>query len=279
MTRSLSTCVSVSLTPAGPEVRLIVATHPTTGSAPAIGVERDGTVYELFVSTLPSPAFTASDGLDLYLHRGSCETTLADEDEEHASDRWDSHPPCGQEFAHMLAPWAGNLRLELGQAFSPSDLRPTECAPEREAKAPATDAAEPAQTPAPATVYGPPQWARPSFPQGFPGSVFPPHPDGTLRCPAEIWARKDPFHNGNNVPFFFVVCIGHDPEKWRQQTWFTHLLVSRCLKRSGTEISQGRVQPHRIVKALQILKNGLSRLLTSLKLLSVNTLLLKCCKK
>jgi len=36
----------------------------------------------------------------------------------------------------------------------------------------------------------------------------------------------------------FLQC-GHDPEKWRQQTWFTHLLVSRCLKRSGTEISQG----------------------------------------
>src|SRR5207247_1197599 len=32
--------------------------------------------------------------------------------------------------------------------------------------------------------YGPPNWARPSFTQGFPGSVFTPQPDGTLRCPA-----------------------------------------------------------------------------------------------
>ena len=39
-------------------------------------------VYELFVSTLASPAFTASDVLDLYLHRGSFETALADEDHE-----------------------------------------------------------------------------------------------------------------------------------------------------------------------------------------------------
>jgi hypothetical protein len=39
--------------------------------SPCVGVERDGVVYELFVST-PTPAFTASDVLDLYLHRGSC---------------------------------------------------------------------------------------------------------------------------------------------------------------------------------------------------------------
>ena len=40
-------------------------------------------VYELFVSTLPRLSFTCSDVLDLYLHRGSFETVLADEDEEH----------------------------------------------------------------------------------------------------------------------------------------------------------------------------------------------------
>jgi hypothetical protein len=36
MTRSLYDCVSVPLTPAGPDVRLVVATHPTTGSAPPL---------------------------------------------------------------------------------------------------------------------------------------------------------------------------------------------------------------------------------------------------
>jgi hypothetical protein len=65
LTRTLDDCESVPLTPAGPQVRLVVATHATTGSSPAVGVERDGMVYELFVSTLPSPAFTASDVLDL----------------------------------------------------------------------------------------------------------------------------------------------------------------------------------------------------------------------
>jgi hypothetical protein len=123
VTRSLYGCVSVPLTPAGPNVRLVVATHPTTGSTPAVGVERDGTIYELFVSTLPSSAFTASDVLDLYLHRGSFETVLADEDEEQEMDRWYSHTPCGQEFAQILAQWIWNLRLELGQQFSPTELR------------------------------------------------------------------------------------------------------------------------------------------------------------
>jgi hypothetical protein len=65
MTRSLYDCASVPLTPAGPQVRLVVATHTATGASPTVDIERDGMVYELFVSTLPSSAFTASDVLDL----------------------------------------------------------------------------------------------------------------------------------------------------------------------------------------------------------------------
>jgi hypothetical protein len=72
--------------------------------SPCVGVERDGVVYELFVSTLPTPAFTASDVLDLYLHRGSFETVLADEDDEQESDRWYSHTPCGKAVCSNLGP-------------------------------------------------------------------------------------------------------------------------------------------------------------------------------
>ena len=71
-----------------PYVRLVVATHPGTSADPAIGVERDGVVYELLVSTLPTSAFTTSDVLDLYLHHGSFETVLADEEKEQEMDRW-----------------------------------------------------------------------------------------------------------------------------------------------------------------------------------------------
>jgi hypothetical protein len=132
VTRALYDCASVPLTPTGPEVRLVVATHAVTTSPSNVGVERGGTVYELFVSTLPSPAFTASDVLDLYLHRGSFETVLADEDDEQDSDRWYSHTPCGQEFAQILAQWVWNLRLELGQTLSSFELRTTEFAPASE---------------------------------------------------------------------------------------------------------------------------------------------------
>ena len=90
-TRALYDCASVPLTPAGPNVRLVIATHAGTSSSPAVGTQRDGMVYELFVSTLAFSAFTASDVLDLYLHRGSFETVLADEDEEQDMDRWYSH--------------------------------------------------------------------------------------------------------------------------------------------------------------------------------------------
>ena len=103
MTRALYDCTSVPLTPTGPEVRLIIATHAATGSAPAVGTERDGMIYELFVSTLPSLAFTASDVLDLYLHRGSFETVLADEDVEQNADRWYSHHTNPQPGVRIVA--------------------------------------------------------------------------------------------------------------------------------------------------------------------------------
>jgi len=91
MARALYDCAAVPLTASGPVVRLVIATHPATKADPAVGIKRDGVVYELFVSTLPTPAFTASDVLDLYLHYGSFETALADEDAEQEMDRWYSH--------------------------------------------------------------------------------------------------------------------------------------------------------------------------------------------
>jgi hypothetical protein len=162
MTRALYDCPAVPLTPTGPCVRLVVATHSATSSPPPVGVERDGVVYELFVSTLPSPAGMSSDVLDLYLHRGSFEPVLADEDVEQDSDRWCSHTPNGQEFWQILSQWVWNLRLELGQKLSSSDLRTTEFAPAVVIEpAPAVAPAH-AEQPTPQVQYGPAQWARPN---------------------------------------------------------------------------------------------------------------------
>jgi hypothetical protein len=209
MMRALYDCPTVPLTPTGPEVRLVVATHTLTSSPPKIGVERDGTIYELFVSTLPSPAFTASDVLDLYLHRGSFETVLADEDVEQNSDRWYSHTSCGQEFCQILAQWVWNLRLELGQTLSASDLRTTEFAPASEVSALEPAHSEKQQT-LPVT-YGPPQWARPSFTHGFPGSAFTPQRDGTLRCPADhpLYPQERRPERDGSLRILYAARIGH----------------------------------------------------------------------
>jgi hypothetical protein len=167
-------------------VRVIIATDDPA----KVGKERDGLVYELFVSTVSAPALTAKDLLDLYLHRGSFETVLADEDYEQDPDRWCSRTPCGQEFWQILSQWGWNLRLELGQNVSPTPLRTTEFAsmaepvPDPEpafALEPAQDNDAPSADP---PAYGPPQWAQASFTGGFPGSAFVPQPDGTLLCPA-----------------------------------------------------------------------------------------------
>jgi hypothetical protein len=202
MMRDLYDCPSIQLLQKGPSVRVVIATHPATDDPPNVGQQRNGVVYELFVSTVQTPAMTASDLLDLYRHRGSFETVLADEDEEQDADRWCSHTPWGQECWQILSQWVWNLRLECGQHCSPTPLRTTIFASANEA-VPASEAVGGTQAPLesqptpvsrPTEVseavwdsdlsYGPPQWAHPSFTGGFPGSAFLAQADGTLLCPA-----------------------------------------------------------------------------------------------
>jgi len=201
--RSLYDCGSVPLAAGGPRVRLIVASHPAAVTPPSIGKKRGGMVYELFVTRLTAPAFSAKDVLDLYLHRGSFETVLADEDIEQEPDRWCSHTPCGQEFWQILSQWVWNWRLELGQCLSATQMRTTEFAPAFEASfAPVTE---------PATVdYGPPQWARRSFTGGFPGSVFILQPDGSLLCPANhpLFAQERRPERDGSYRLLYAARIG-----------------------------------------------------------------------
>ena len=105
---------------------MLLATHPAGSSRPPVGKVREETVYEQFFTTLPSSAFTPADVLDLYLHRGSFETVLADEDEEQASDRWVSRTQWGQEFWQIINQWIWNLRLELGQHAQATTMRLTD---------------------------------------------------------------------------------------------------------------------------------------------------------
>jgi hypothetical protein len=87
----------VTVGASGQHCRLVVATHPAGPTKNRIGIECDKLVYELFLTKLPQEAFTASDVVALYLHRGAFETTLGDEDTEQDPDRWCSHAACGQE--------------------------------------------------------------------------------------------------------------------------------------------------------------------------------------
>jgi hypothetical protein len=103
--------------------RVVVATHPQASKKSRIGHTRKGVVYELFFTHLPQDAFTASDVVALYLHRGAYAPTLADEDLEQDPDRWCSHSPAGQEAWQIINQWVWNLRLELGHRLHPDPLR------------------------------------------------------------------------------------------------------------------------------------------------------------
>ena len=127
----------------------MVATHPAKETKSRVGVTRDGVVYELFYTTLPQNAFTASDVVALYLHRGAFENALADEDLEQDPDRWCSHTPNGQEAWQIISQWVWNLRLELGHQLHSDPVRTTEFAP---ALAPALPYMAPPSGYAPAQV-------------------------------------------------------------------------------------------------------------------------------
>jgi len=198
--RALYDCLDIPLTPTGPRVRMLLAARIATASPPAIGTLHNGMVYEQFFTTVPPNAFTPADVLDLYLHRGSFETVLADEEQEQDPDRWVSHTPCGQEFWQILSQWVWNLRLEFGQQVSASPMRLTEFAYAQidepgQASEPVKasesgQASEPVKVNEPGQAdasvsYGPAQWARRSFTKGFAGADFALQADGTLLCPAD----------------------------------------------------------------------------------------------
>jgi len=178
MVRALYDCPAVSVGPDGIQCRVVVATHSAGKKKSPVGVTRAGVVYELFFTRLPQQAFTASDVVALYLHRGAFETTLADEDQEQDPDRWVSHTATGQEAWQLISQWVWNLRLELGHQLHPDPVRTTEFAP----ALPPAHKETPVQ--APVQGYGPAEVALPWKAGRFSGQDFVLRPDGTLHCPA-----------------------------------------------------------------------------------------------
>ena len=127
--RNLFDCGDLPVTAQGHHCRVIVATHAATTAKAPIGVTRDAVVYELFFTALPALGFTAADVVKLYLHRGSFETVLSDEDREQDCDRWSSYTTHGQEVWQILSQWIWNLRQELSQQWQPTSMRLTEFSP------------------------------------------------------------------------------------------------------------------------------------------------------
>jgi hypothetical protein len=193
LVRQLFDCVQVPLTVCGPRSRVIIARHAAPPTPPAVGVLREGQVYELFYTALPPQGFRPADVLELYFQRGGFESSLADEDQEQDADRWCSATPWGQEGWQIVAQWVWNLRIELGQLAQPTPLRTTALA---EALAPedAATVAAPAQPEVRVEASeAVPQAGRPADPARkglFGGQDFAWQEDGTLRCPANAILRE-----------------------------------------------------------------------------------------
>ena len=132
-------------------------------------------IYELFFTNLPQQSFTVCDVVELYLHRGAFEPTLADEDNELDPDRWCSHSACGQECWQVIAQWVWN---EAPGTRSCPD--PTTCAHHGVCtpSADRTSGAERNWLQRTDERYPPRKAGR------FTGKDFSLQPDGSLRCPA-----------------------------------------------------------------------------------------------
>jgi hypothetical protein len=156
-----------------------VATHQASKKKSRIAVTREGIVYELFFTRLPQQDFTASDVVELYLHRGAYAPILADEDVEQDPDRGCRQSSCGQECWQVVAQWVWNLRLELGHQLHPDPVRTTSIAP-----ACSSTHEDVTNFPSPPQGYGFPEVALPWKAGRFSGRDFALQPDGTLRCPA-----------------------------------------------------------------------------------------------
>ena len=124
-------------------------------------------------------------------------------------------PRAERRFAQILAQWIWNLRLELGQQLSSAELCTTTFAPALEAESASTVESVPAETLTPVAIYDPPQWARPSFTHGFPGSAFTPQPDGTLRCPANhpLYPQERRSERDGSLRVLYAARIGVFPGK------------------------------------------------------------------
>jgi hypothetical protein len=180
---------------------------PADGEPVTVGKQVGEHVYELFVTSHPVRCLQAADVVQLYLHRGSFETVLADEDVEQDPDRWCSYTHHGQECWQIVSQWVWNLRLELGHVQQQPELRQTRlvdevASPEATKPAPAEPSSEALVEEEVVETYGPvemaKEWAK--CRGRFSGKDFVPLDEGTLRCPAgkllHVRSRV-PLRNGN----------------------------------------------------------------------------------
>ncbi len=101
-----------------------------------------------------------------------------------------------------------HLMLELGHVLPPTAMRTTEFAPasaHEEASTPPDLVPHPSESAS--VIYGPPQWARPSYTKGFAGADFFLQSDGTLRCLAgqPLYTQE---RNGS-LRILYAARIGH----------------------------------------------------------------------
>src|SRR2546430_12233145 len=85
----------------------------------------------------------------------------------------------------------------------------------------------------PQVQYASPQWARPSFPGGFPGSAFTLQADGTLRCPANrpLYPQERRPERDGSLRVLYAARIGH---------------CRSCALRSQCQESRSSLKPRRV---------------------------------
>lgn len=156
--------------------RLIASRYPADAER-GDGVVIEGWRYELFITNLHQPGWTAAAVVTTYMERSTLENRFEQEDRELDLDRVLSYHVDGQGIANLIGLFVWNLRVVLGDILMPQDSE----APRQVACADASVDPATAPAPLPACQIGESATPPTVMPQQAPSALEPMPTDDTIQ--------------------------------------------------------------------------------------------------
>ena len=212
MTRALYDCAAVPLTPAGPEVRLVVATHPApTSCSPPLASSAMAPSTSCLSARFPPRRLRPRMCLICTCTVARLRRCWPMKTRSKRSDRWYSHTPWGQEFAQILASGCGTCDWSWGNSSRQRNCAPPNLLPHVRPNCLNRSSLHLRSTASGGHVRSYRNGHAHRLRMAFPGSAFTPQPDGTLRCPANhpLYLQERRPERDGSLRILYAARIGH----------------------------------------------------------------------